>query len=410
LFGGGELLTSIEFQMSLLMFVALAGYFLAYRINQSVVVGIILMGILIGPSALNLVTYTDFVATLAHLGAIVLLFTIGLEFDIKDIWKVRYMIIALVGVIVPALAGYFLAVAFGKDFNASIFIGTALTATSIAITANVLKEMGKLQTDAARAIIAAAVIDDVLSLLALSTSEGLVSGDLSWSYVLITLVKAVAFIVIGIVLGRTLFRRLLLRLDNTRMSVKFPESIFLFTIMVAFLYAMAANYVKLSAIVGAFMAGSSFAGVKLTRGAAAFREGAEHLQIVFASIFFVSLGVIMDLRSVDLSLLWFVLALTAVAIATKIIGCGLPAYFHRMNIRDSLIVGVGMVPRGEVAMIVALIGLNTVDKTTGQSLINQEVYAAVILMALLTTIIPPLIMRNWLFKQKAAPQKDTIST
>jgi Kef-type K+ transport system membrane component KefB len=410
LLGGESLLNSIEFQMSLLMFVALAGYFLAYRINQSVVVGIILMGILIGPSALNLVTYTDFVATLAHLGAIVLLFTIGLEFDIKDIWKVRYMIIALVGVIVPALAGYFLAVAFGKDFNASIFIGTALTATSIAITANVLKEMGKLQTDAARAIIAAAVIDDVLSLLALSTSEGLVSGDLSWSYVLITLVKAVAFIVIGIVLGRTLFRRLLLRLDNTRMSVKFPESIFLFTIMVAFLYAMAANYVKLSAIVGAFMAGSSFAGVKLTRGAAAFREGAEHLQIVFASIFFVSLGVIMDLRSVDLSLLWFVLALTAVAIATKIIGCGLPAYFHRMNIRDSLIVGVGMVPRGEVAMIVALIGLNTVDKTTGQSLINQEVYAAVILMALLTTIIPPLIMRNWLFKQKAAPQKDTIST
>jgi Kef-type K+ transport system membrane component KefB len=408
--GGESFLNSIEFQMSLFMFVALAGYFLAYRINQSVVVGIILMGIVIGPSLLNWVTYTEFVKNLANLGAIILLFTIGLEFNIRDIWKVRYMIIALVGVIVPAITGYFLAVAFGKDNNASIFIGTALTATSIAITANVLKEMGKLQTDAARAIIAAAVIDDVLSLLALSTSEGLVSGDLSWSSILITLVKATAFIVIGIILGRTVFRRLLLRLDQTNMTVKFPESIFLFTIMVAFLYAMVANYVKLSAIVGSFMAGSSFAGVKLTRGQAAFREGAEHLQIVFASIFFVSLGVIMDLRSVDLSLLWFVLALTAVAIATKIIGCGLPAYFHRMNIRDSLIVGVGMVPRGEVAMIVALIGLNTVDKTTGQSLINQEVYAAVILMALLTTILPPLIMRNWLFKTKSAPQKDTIST
>jgi Kef-type K+ transport system membrane component KefB len=410
LLGGESLLNSIEFQMSLLMFVALAGYFLAYRINQSVVVGIILMGILIGPSALNLVTYTDFVATLAHLGAIVLLFTIGLEFNIKDIWRVRYMIIALVGVIVPAFAGYFLAVAFDYDFKASIFIGTALTATSIAITANVLKEMGKLQTDAAQAIIAAAVVDDVLGLLALSTSEGLVSGNLTWSSILITLVKAVAFIVIGIILGRTFFRRLLMRLDNTRMSARFPESIFLFTIMVAFLYAMAANYVKLSAIVGAFMAGSSFAGIKLARGAAAFREGAEHLQIVFASIFFVSLGVIMDLRNVDLTLLWFVLALTAVAIATKIIGCGLPAYFHRMSVRDSLIVGVGMVPRGEVAMIVALIGLNTVDKATGLSLISQEVYAAVILMALLTTIIPPLIMRNWLFKTKPAPQKDAIST
>jgi Kef-type K+ transport system membrane component KefB len=408
--GGESLLNSIEFQMSLLMFVALAGYFLAYRINQSVVVGIILMGIVIGPSALNLVTYTDFVATLAHLGAVVLLFTIGLEFDIKDIWKVRYMIIALVGVIVPVLAGYFLGVAFGHDFKASVFIGTALTATSIAITANVLKEMGKLQTDAAKAIIAAAVIDDVLSLLALSTSEGLVSGNLTWSSILITLVKAVAFIVIGIILGRTLFRRLLLRLDNTSLAARFPESIFLFTIMVAFLYAMVANYVKLSAIVGSFMAGSSFAGIKLARGQAAFREGAEHLQIVFASIFFVSLGVIMDLRTVDVSLLWFVLALTAVAIATKIIGCGLPAYFRRMSLRDSLIVGVGMVPRGEVAMIVALIGLNTVDKTTGQSLISQEVYAAVILMALLTTIIPPLIMRNWLFKTKPAPQKDAVST
>jgi Kef-type K+ transport system membrane component KefB len=388
------ILNSIEFQMSLLMFVALAGYFIAFRINQSAVVGIIIMGIIIGPSLLNWVTYTGVVATLAHLGAVVLLFTIGLEFNIKDIWKVRYVVIALVGVIVPALSGYFLAGLFDYDYKASIFIGTALTATSIAITANVLREMGKLQTETARAIIAAAVIDDVLGLLALSTSQGLVSGDLSLASVTITLAKAVAFIVIGIILGRLVFSRLLVRLDTTKIASRYPESIFIFTIMVAFLYAMAAEYVNLSPIVGSFLAGTSFASVKLTRGAAAFREGAEHLQVIFASIFFVSLGVIMDLHNVGLNLLWFVLALTAVAIVTKIIGCGLPAFFQRMSVRDSLVVGVGMVPRGEVAMIVALLGLN-------QGLLGQSAYSGLILMSLLTTVIAPLILRSWLFKSTA---------
>lgn len=161
--------------------------------------------------------------------------------------------------------------------------------------------------------------------------------------------------------------------------------------MVAFLYAMAADFVGLSAIVGAFLAGASFAGVKLTRGQI-FKEGAEHLQIIFASIFFVSLGVIMDLHAINLNVLWFVLALSAVALLTKVVGCGVPALFQRMSPRDSLIVGIGMAPRGEVAMIIALIGL-------GQNLINQSTYSAIILTSLLTTIIPPLILRNWLFKR-----------
>ncbi|MDD5287591.1 MAG: cation:proton antiporter [Dehalococcoidales bacterium] len=176
MFGGESILSSTEFQMSLLMFVALAGYLIAYRINQSAVVGIILAGIIVGPSVLGLVTYTDFVQTLAHLGAVVLLFTIGLEFNISDIMKVRYFVIAFFGIIIPALGGYFLAIIFGFDFKASLFIGTALTATSIAITANVLREMGKLQTGVAKAIIGVAVIDDILALLALSVSEGIVTG------------------------------------------------------------------------------------------------------------------------------------------------------------------------------------------------------------------------------------------
>jgi len=381
----------MEFQMSLLMFVALAGYLIAYRINQSAVVGIILAGILVGPSLLGLVTYTDFVSTLAHLGAVVLLFTIGLEFSIRDIARARYLLIALVGILLPAFGGFFLASLFDFDFKASIFIGTALTATSIAITANVLKEMGKLQTEAAKAIIGAAVIDDVLALVALSISEGIVSEELSSVSLLITTAKAIGFILLGVLVGKMLLARLIVRLDKTRIVGKYPESIFIFAIMIAFLYAVAAEFVGLSAIVGSFLAGACFAGVKLIRGEI-FREGAEHLQIIFASVFFVSLGVIMDLHVITLKLLWFVLALSAVAILTKIIGCGIPAIIQRMSIRDSMIIGMGMVPRGEVAMIVALIGLS-------QNLIDQSTYSALILMSILTTIIPPLILRNWLFQR-----------
>jgi Kef-type K+ transport system membrane component KefB len=388
-----SILSSTEFQMSLLMFVALAGYLIAYRINQSAVVGIILAGIIVGPSAFGLVTYTDFVQTLAQLGAIVLLFTIGLEFHIGDILKVRYFVIALIGVVVPAASGYFLTGAFGYGFKTSIFVGTALTATSIAITANVLREMGKLETEPAKAIIGAAVIDDVLALLVLSMSEGIVSGNLSAGQILITLGKAAGFILAGVIIGKYVLRKLITRLDRTKIAEKYPESIFLFAIMTAFLYAMAASYVGLSAIVGSFLAGASFAGVKLNRGRI-FKEGADHLQIIFASIFFVSLGVIIDLHSLNLSLLWFVLALTAVAIATKIIGCGLPAKLQGMGNKDSFIVGLGMVPRGEVAMIVALIGL-------GQDLIDQNTYTAIIVMSLLTTIVLPIALRNWVYRSKA---------
>ncbi|MDD5338263.1 MAG: cation:proton antiporter [Dehalococcoidales bacterium] len=373
------------------MFVALAGYLIAYRINQSAVVGIIIAGIIVGPSLLNWITYTDFVSSLAHLGAIVLLFTIGLEFNISDIFKVKYFIIALFGVIVPAVCGYFLAIVCGFDFKEAIFIGTALTATSIALTANVLREMGKLQTTVAKAIIGAAVIDDVLALLALSVTEGMVTGDLSATIILVTTAKAIGFIIAGILAGKFIFSKLLVRLDRMEMCKKFPESIFIATIMIAFLYAVAARLVGLSAIVGSFLAGASFARVKLTHGHV-FREGAEHLQIIFASIFFVSLGIIMDLRSVNTFVIWFVVVLIVVALVTKLIGCGLPAFLQKMSLKDSLTIGIGMSPRAEVAMIIALIGLD-------QNLITQNTYTALVIMSIVTAIIPPFILRRWFAKQ-----------
>ncbi|HLF18865.1 MAG TPA: cation:proton antiporter [Candidatus Omnitrophota bacterium] len=376
--------------MSLLLFVALAGYLLAARINQSAVIGEILVGLLIGPSFLGLITYTDFVQSVAHLGAVILLFVVGLEFKLKDIFSVKYGLIALIGVIVPWIGGYLTAKAFGYNFENAIFTGTALTATSIAITANVLKEMGKLQTNAAKAIIGAAVMDDVLSLLALSLSKQTVDGTLTLGSVIMPLINAVLFLVIGIFIGHRILSRLIERVDESRIAAKYPEFVFIFAVMIAFLYAMVAEGLHLSAIVGSFIAGISLESAVVRHGKD-YKEGAEYLHIIFASIFFVSLGILVDIHVVTPAVLMFLLVLTGVAVVTKVIGCSLPAKWQGFSTQEALVIGFGMSPRGEVAMIVGLIGLN-------QGLITQEIYAAIIFMSLLTTVLTPIVLRNWLYK------------
>ena len=394
-----HLLTSPEFQMSLLMFVALAGYLLAWSINQSAVVGIIIAGVIVGPSWLGLVTYTDFVESLAHLGAVVLLFTIGLEFELREITRPRYFVIALAGIIVPWIVGYFVADLFGFDYDAAVFIGTAMTATSIAITANVLEEMGKLRTSAAQAIMGAAIIDDVLALLALTASQQFVGGSMDTLALLGSLGKAAAFLFLGAVPVRMLLRKFMGWFDDTRVARKFPQSIFIFAMMVAFFYSLAAEFAGLSAVVGSFLAGVAFASMELKQGAI-FHRGSEHLRIIFASIFFISLGVLLDFHALDLRILWFILALTVASAFSKIVGCGAPALLFRYKPRDAMSIGVGMMPRGEVAMIVALIGLTN-------NLIDQAVYGALVTVSLLTTVIPPLLLRNWLFKEKKAEAEET---
>ncbi|WP_440950810.1 cation:proton antiporter [Methanosphaerula subterraneus] len=385
-----DLFISPEFQMSLLLFVALGGYLLASRINQSAVIGLILVGILVGPSVLGWITYTDFIKSLAHLGAVVLLFVIGFEFSLREIVHPRNFAIAVLGVILPWIGGWGLAVLFGYDSASAIFIGTALTATSIAITANVLRELNKLQTEAAKAIIGAAVIDDVLALIVLAISTSVVEGSFSYTGIALITIKALLFIAIGAGLGTLVIGKYLVRLDRTDFVKRYPEFIFIFAMMFAFFYAICAEMVGLSAIVGAFIAGVSFKDVELNQSKS-LKEGAEYLQIIFASIFFVSLGILVDLRAVTPEIVVFLIVLTVVAVITKVLGCALPAWLGGLCRKDSLIVGFGMAPRGEVAMIVALIGLNA-------GIIDQGIYVVLILMSLLTTVTTPIIYRNWLYR------------
>ncbi len=385
---GFEAFSSIEFQISLFLFVALIGYFISTRIGQSVVIGEILVGIVVGPSVLNWITYTDFIQNLATMGAIFLLFVVGLQTKFKEIYNMRAAAIALVGVVVPWIGGYAVAQWFGFPVGQSIFVGTAMTATSIAITAQVLKEMGKLDSPAAKAIIGAAVVDDVLALLALAMTREFLTSTIDVNSIVISIAIAFGFLFFGVIIGTKFINPYLEGFDKWAKKHAVEKATFLAAVAFAFAYALVAEAVGLSAIVGAFIAGVSLESLKIH----SYREGSEYLEAIFAAIFFVSLGVLLDASALG-SVAVFILVLTAVAIVTKAIGCGIPARLMGLNTTESMIVGLGMVPRGEIAIIAALIGL-----TSG--FISQEIYSAVIIVSLLTTVVTPIFIKR-LFESKA---------
>ena len=187
---------------------------------------------------------------------------------------------------------------------------------------------------------------------------------------------------------------MIVKMDKSPISKKYPEFVFIFAVMIAFLFAAMAEFIGVSAIIGAFIAGMSFNGINLTHSRD-IAEGAEYLYIIFASVFFVSLGILVDLTAITLPVLVFIAVITVIAIFTKVIGCGVPARLFGYSNRDALAIWFGMSPRGEVAMIVALMGLNL-------ALIGQDIYASIVVMSILTTVITPIAFRNWLFKEEVA--------
>ncbi len=377
----------IEFQMSLLLFASLLGYLLASRINQSAVIGEILLGLIIGPSFLGLITFTDFVQSVGHLGAVILLFVVGLECKIHEIFNRRYFVIALSGVIFPWAIGYYTTLLLGYSSAIAIFVATTLTATSIAISAKVLQEMGKLNTAPAKAIIGAAVADDILALLALTITMQLeLTGRVELIPAFLLILKAGLFLVFGVVLGNYFLRAKIDKLDKTKFANRFPEFVFIAAITIAFFYSLVAEYIGLSGILGAFIAGISLEGVSLLHSKD-YKEGAEYLHIIFGSVFFVSLGVIADFHSLTSKSVIFLLAIVLTGAVGKIIGCSLPAKFFGASAKESMAIGIGMVPRGEVGMIAALLGF-------ANNIIGQEIYTALVLMSLLTTMITPPMLRK----------------
>ena len=392
------LLQDVWFELTFLLAVALLSSFIFARLGQPKVIAYIIVGVAIGPSLLRIIEQPsadsasglpDSLMMLAQLGSIVLLFMIGLECDLKEIYTKRSISIAIGGVIFPWIAGYFLAIAMGYDDplypGQAIFIGATLVATSVAITAGVTSELGLIGTPIAYAIIGAAVVDDVLGMVVLGVSKGLAAGGLDVFGVGALIVGAVLFVVLGAWIGARFLTKLVFNVQVSGFKRKLPMSGFILALTIAFLYAFIAEAIQISAIVGAFVAGTAFSGSPLRDG---FRKGTMYLEALFVPLFFVSLGVAVDLSAISngFGVLWFAVVLTLVAVATKVFGCGLPARLWGMNKMDSLAVGVGMMPRLEIALIIAFIGLST-------EIINQEVYTAVVFMGLATALFAPMLLK-----------------
>lgn len=372
---------SIGLEMSILLFAAMLGYVLAVRIGQPAVVGEIFLGLIIGPSFFNLIHFDNLVTFAAQFGAIVLLFAIGLESKFNEIYTRKNLLIALFGIVIPWLGGFFLSRLFGFSSIQALIIGTALTATSVAVTVETLRQLGKIKTEAAKIIIGAAVIDDILGLLVLAITIGVSAGAITIPSVALKIFLALAFVIGAMVFG--LFASKYLRkLDVWAVYHKVPQVTFIAALGIAFAYSALAEFIGLSAIVGAFIAGVSLERLNIH----SYKEGAKYLEIIFASVFFVSLGILINIHESAVNPL-FLLALIAVAVITKFAGCFLTARLLRINTKESAIIGAGMVPRGEVASIVAVIALT-------QGLIGQELYLAIILMGLFTTILAPILIKK----------------
>lgn len=383
------------FQLALLLALAMGSSMIFRRLGFSKVVGQIALGMIIGPSLLGLVVAEegdagDLVTLFAPFGAIIMLFMIGLECDIKEIYTKKNIVIAIGGITLPWVAGFVLAWFLlpepGPDYDRfyqSMFIGTALVATSVAITAGVLREMGLIGSGVAKTILGAAVVDDILGMVVLAITAGVATGeglDVT-SLVQITIV-AVAFVGLGSYLGMRFVVRMIARVERIGMARGMKESGFLLALSFAFLYAFISEMIGISAIVGAFIAGTSFSGCEYRKQ---FMEGITFLEWVFAPIFFLSLGILVDIR-LPTELWIFAVALAAVAMLSKLLGGGIPARLSGMSRRESVSVGLGMAARLEVAMIIALYGLT-------EGIIDTPLYSAIIIMGVVSVLVAPTLLR-----------------
>ena len=359
------------------------------RLRQPAVVGEILAGVLIGPSVLGWVAPSPMSHLLAEIGVMFLLFSVGLETKPASILSVgkTAAIVAVLGVAVPFLGGWLLMLAFGGNQIESLFIGTAMVATSVGITARVLGDLGLLEVQAARIILGAAVIDDILGLLVLAVVSATAAGQVNVIEIATTAVMALGFVaVIGLVGSRILSRG---QHHIGRLAMGNPY--FLFAVVLCFGLALAASWIGVAAIIGAFLAGVALAeGFEKRHDVHEQVRGVTELLVPY---FLVDIGMQLKLDALtDARTLWLALAMTVVAILTKLVGCGAgvlrrgPRGSLRESLRGALQVGAGMVPRGEVGIVVAQIGL-------AAGVVTEDLFAAVLTMAVATTLAAPPMIR-----------------
>lgn len=386
-------LIHIVISLAVLLFSAKLLAELFHRIKMPVVLGELLAGIIVGPFALGglpifngepLVILDETVKHIGEIAAIVILFIAGLEITPREFLKggAASFTVGSLGVIVPFFVGFYVFLTFGLEAIESMLVATALTATSIAITIQVLTELGKMQTKEARLILGAAIVDDILAIAALSVVTTMVqTGDTSPAIMDITfLILKILGLFAVLLIGSVLLVPRILHIERLWRSEGSMEGV---TTAAFFGAAGLAAFVGLSPIVGSFSVGMAVASTKVIKKV---EDYVSKLGIIFAPLFFAIIGAQVDLRGVNIEVLYLSGIIIAIAVVTKLVGCGLPALIFLKNKGKAMKVGIGMVSRGEVGLIVAGVGVSS-------GALSADIYTTVIIMVALTTIITPIWLK-----------------
>lgn len=369
------------------------------RIKLPQVVGALLAGLVLGPACLNLLKETDFLKQLAEIGVIVLMYMAGLETEVSELKRSgkASLLIAVIGVLVPLAGGFAIASIFNEgDASLStsvtmqnIFIGIVLTATSVSITVETLKELGKLSSAAGTAILGAAVIDDILGIIALTVVISMADGKTNIGVVLL---KIVVFFIFALVVS--FFFEKASKYEAKLWPKHLQRDVILSFVFCLFLSFCAEEFFGVADITGAFIAGLA---TSLSPKRDYVNERFSHLSYMLVGpVFFANIGLNVVIPSMTGSLLLFTFILLIVAILTKIIGCGLGAKICHYSTREALQIGVGMVSRGEVALIVA-------NKGAAVGLMSDTYFGPIVIMVIITTIITPILLKI-VFKDKEEKQ------
>ena len=369
------------------------------RIKQPAVIGEILAGVVLGPFIFGLInplhaeTFHVY-EVFAEVGVIILLFSTGLHIKVDDVLKVgkTSTMVAILGVILPFFFGYLFTLVSAHTTVEAMFIGAAMVATSVGITARVFADLGILDSRVARVILGAAVIDDILGLLVLGVVTGMGKGAISYLKIALLTLEAAGFIIFLIILGKRVFCRVE---PTTLTCFKIKNAPFALALLFCLGLSAVASYIHLAAIVGAFMAGMVLAELNVEFK---FSVKFDSLYDFLVPFFFVVMGTQVDLTVfTKLNLVGAALILTLFAILGKLLGCGLGGL--GLGWKEASVVGVGMVPRGEVGMIVASVGL-------GMGVISTDLYSIVVFMVIATTLLTPPVLAGLISRKFVGPKDE----
>ena len=371
---------------------------LTRRIQLPQVVGALIAGLLLGPACFGVLQETDFIKNIAEIGVIVLMFAAGLETDVQELKKtgLASFIIALLGVIVPLIGGYFVATIYNpvtdqQTMLQNIFVGVVLTATSVSITVETLKELGKLSTKTGNAILGAALIDDVLGIIALTVISSFAGSDVSlW----VILLKILGFFIFCEVVAFLFIKFVNPWINKYKKDLRrFVILAFAFCLLMSF---SAEYFFGVSDITGAFVAGLILSNNKKTSYMLNRFDTVSY--VLLSPVFFASVGLKVTFSNMSATVVVLTVLLLVVAILSKMIGCGLGAKICKYTNLQSVKIGIGMISRGEVALIVATKGMS-------MGLMKDEFFAPLVLVVVATTIVTPILLKL-AYKYQASREAD----